>query len=98
MTQASLDIAALEELKTNNLTAVLASIYSVVFDEKDPTQQKLKANYTEEWAVYWSAIKPYADMITAFYPVDEPSPTMIASGRSTAKCPPLLTSPTAASS
>ena len=93
-----MDIAALEELKTNNLTAVLASIYSVVFDEKDPTQQKLKANYTEEWAVYWSAIKPYADMITAFYPVDEPSPTMIASGRSTAKCPPLLTSPTAASS
>ena len=75
--KAALDIAALKELEAHNLTAVLASIYGVVFH---PSNATLKSNYTEEWAAYWSLIAPYENMITAFYPVDEPSPTLLANG------------------
>jgi hypothetical protein len=47
----------------------------------DPANQTaLVKNWAQKWQAYWALVEPHASLILAFYPVDEPSPGLIASG------------------
>ena len=37
-------------------------------------------DYQQKWDAYWATTGPHSASILAFYPVDEPSPALIASG------------------
>ena len=68
-------VAQLTELAARNMSGVLP-ITGVFW--RNATA--LHANWSYNWAAYWSKIAPHAATISAFYPLDEPSPIAISSG------------------
>jgi hypothetical protein len=69
--------ATLASLARANLTGVLCP-GGVFLDPHNSTA--LLDGWEARWDTYWRAIKPHARAILAWYPVDEPSPGLIASG------------------
>eukprot|EP01052_Picozoa_sp_SAG31_P003859 SAG31_NODE_153_length_22196_cov_24.963570_4_plen_380_part_00 len=68
-------VAQLTELAEHNMTGVLP-ITGVFWHNAT----SLHANWSRNWEDYWATIVPHASSISAFYPLDEPSPEAIASG------------------
>ena len=66
--------AALSALEAINVSGVVAC--SGVFLNSSATG--LAPGWEARWAAYWQAVQPYSRSILAFYPVDEPSPGLIA--------------------
>ena len=60
----------LAKTRDSGLKTVL-SVGDSFFDPAKPTQ--LLPNYAELWAQYAETIRPYLNVIAAFYPVDEPN-------------------------
>ena len=70
-------ISQLLELRRVNMTAVVVCGGVV----RDPANgSALQHNWTANWDAYWALVSPHAAGILAFYPYDEPSPDLIASG------------------
>jgi len=65
---------ALSALEAINISGVVAC--SGVFLNSSATG--LAPGWEARWAAYWQAVQPYSRSILAFYPVDEPSPGLIA--------------------
>jgi hypothetical protein len=65
-------------LQAANISAVVTC--EGLFVNQSSAGATLWPDWQNRWDMYWASIAPHSASILAFYPVDEPSPTLIASG------------------
>lgn len=65
-------------LEAANISVVVSGLGGLFLDPNNSTL--LRKDWQQQWGRYWDSASPYASSILAFYPIDEPPPTLIASG------------------
>ena len=63
------DIEAIQQLKAQNMTAILGTPGNVL----TVGQRSMQPDYEQRWHEYWSLVRPHSGTVLAFYPFDEPT-------------------------